>query len=143
MTGRDHNRLLSIFFMIIGGLSLFGGLVFALIYGGLGVFILTSAPKPDARTAGAVFTVIGLVFGLIMTALSILFFLAGWRMYKENPAGRTLGMVASILCLMNFPLGTALGIYGIWFLFTDQGKAFYDSLRGITSHAPPPPNSWQ
>jgi hypothetical protein len=37
--------------------------------------------------------------------------------------------------------GTAVGVYGLWFVFGDQGKAFFDGPDFIPPPAPPP-NNW-
>lgn len=142
MTARDHNKLLGIFFLINGGLSVFGAVLAAVIYVGMGTFMFTSAPKADAQFVGGIFMVVGVIVAVIIGIFSIFYLFAGWKIYKEAPSGRTLGIVASILCVMNFPLGTALGIYGLWFLFGDMGKAFYEG-GAFGQSPPPPPNSWQ
>ncbi|QQS42061.1 MAG: hypothetical protein IPM63_03715 [Acidobacteriota bacterium] len=141
MTARDHNRLLGIFFLINGGLSVLGGAIFALIYGGMGTMMLTSVREREAQTVGGIFIILAVVISAMILIFSVFYLVTGWKIYKEAPVGRILGIIASILCIMNFPLGTALGIYGIWFFFGDMGKAFYES--GTTSHVPPPPSSWQ
>jgi len=53
------------------------------------------------------------------------------------------GIIASIICLPGIPLGTALGVYGLWFFFGEQGKSYYESGGMMASAPPPPPNSWQ
>lgn len=141
MTARDHNRLLGIFFLINGGLSALGGVLIALIYGGMGTMMLTSVREREAQTVGGIFIVAAVVIAAFIFAFSVFYLVTGWKIYKEAQSGKILGIIASILCLMNFPLGTALGIYGIWFFFGDMGKAFYDG--SMQSHVPPPPNSWQ
>ncbi|MCO6510566.1 MAG: hypothetical protein J5I65_07205 [Aridibacter famidurans] len=141
MTARDHNRLLGIFFLINGGLSVLGSVIFALIYGGMGTMMLTSVREREAQTVGGIFIILAVVVSAMILIFSVFYLVTGWKIYKEAQIGRVLGIIASILCIMNFPLGTALGIYGIWFFFGDMGKAFYEG--GMSTQVPPPPNSWQ
>ena len=61
MTARDHNKLLGIFFLVNGGLSAFGGVLFALMYGGIGTMLLTSAKEQEAQAVGGIFMVIGVL----------------------------------------------------------------------------------
>ncbi len=144
MTARDHNKLLSIFFFIMGGLQLLAAIFIVLMYGGMGTFILTSAKKDEEQAMGGMFLVLGLFIGLFVMVFAGLFLFTGWKLLKEQAIGRTLGIVGSILSLMSFPLGTALGIYGLWFFFGEEGKNFYSGYRGnLNSQPPPPPNSWQ
>ncbi len=142
MTARDHNRLLGIFFLIQGGLAAFGAVIVAVIYGGMGTMLLTSAREHEAQTVGGIMMAAAVIAGFFVLVFSLFYLIAGWKVYKEAPAGRILGIIASILCLTSFPLGTALGVYGLWFLFGEMGKAFYEGDR-FSSQVPPPPNSWQ
>lgn len=142
MTARDHNKLLGIFFLVYGGLSALLGIFIGVIYGGLGTLMLTSAPDDEAKTVGGVFLGLAVMIGLVILVASVFYFVTGWKIYKEARIGKMLGIIASILCLMNFPLGTALGIFGLWFLFSEQGKGFYEGQRP-GDFSPPPPNSWQ
>ena len=88
----------------------------------------------------------GVVVGLIMLAIGGFSLLTAFKVIKARPIGRTLGIILSILSLFSFPIGTALGIYGLWFFFGEVGKNFYAGLSdsGYTPPPPPPePNRWQ
>jgi len=144
MTARDHNKLLAIFYFIQAGLQLLGGIFVALIYGVMGGAVLSTARRDDEQIMGGIFLALAVVIGIIMLALGGFTLLTGFKVSRERPVGRTLGIVLSILVLLSFPLGTALGIYGLWFFFGEVGKNFYAGLSG--SAAPPPlpaPSSWQ
>jgi hypothetical protein len=146
MTAKEHNNLLGIFMLVQGGLVLFTGIILTVVYGGIGGVMLSSAHKQEEQMMGGIFMVIGICVGLIVMAMSILFFVTGVKMRKIAPVGRTLGIVVSILSLFSFPLGTALGVYGLWFLFGDLGKGLYlggETYAGFPNNQAPPPNSWQ
>ena len=142
MTAREHNKLLSIFFFIQGGLQLVIGIIMTLVYGGVGGALLAGGHKQEDRMVGGVFVVVAVFIGIMIAAFAAFNLFTGLKLLKERRIGRTLGIVASCLALLNFPLGTALGIYGLWFLFGDLGKNFYSSTAASTGYAPPPPNSW-
>jgi len=144
MTAREHNKLLSIFFLIQGGLQLIGGLFAALIYGGAGIMMLASGGRNGEQAMGGIFIVLAVVVGVFILLFAAFYLFTGMRLIKEKPIGRTLGIIASCLALLGFPLGTALGIYGLWFFFGDVGKNFYAGLNGgYAAPTPPIPNSWQ
>jgi hypothetical protein len=78
--------------------------------------------------------------------------IGGYKLWRERPNARIWGIVGSIVSCMSFPIGTAAGVYGLWFLFGDMGKQMY--LGGGQQHMfqqyppqqypqQPPPNSWQ
>ena len=142
MTARDHNKLLSIFFFIQGGLQLLGGIFVAVIYGGIGAAMLSTARRSDEQTVGGVFLGLAVVVGIFILVFAGFYLLTGWKLHKEQPGARILGIIASCICLLGFPLGTALGIYGLWFFLGEQGKQFY-SGNSFTYQPPPPPSGWQ
>ena len=143
MTAKDHNKLLSIFLLVQGGLLLSGGLFFTLIYGGIGLSFLTMARKSEEQTIGGIFLVLALIIAPVILIIAGVMLMAGWKMLKEKTNARTWGIVASCISLLGFPLGTALGIYGLWFLLGEQGKQFYSGGIGTNKYPPPPPNNWQ
>ena len=145
MTARDHNKLLSIFYFVMAGLQILGGVFVALVYGVIGGAALSTARRDDEQIMGGIFLGLAVVVGVVMLAIGGFTLLTGFKVLRERPIGRTLGIILSILVLLSFPLGTALGIYGLWFFFGDVGKNFYAGLgRGPYAPPPPPaPNSWQ
>ena len=143
MTGKDHNKVLSILMFVQGGLQIFGGVLVALMYGGIGTFMLTSARRDDEQMMGGMFIALAVIVGLVIFAFAGVTLLAGWKLLKEQSGGRMWGIIASIISLLSFPLGTALGVYGLWFLFGEEGKNFYAGVNSSNHFTPPPPNNWQ
>lgn len=143
MTTKEHRNILGILFMVYAGLQVFGGIFVALIYGGIGTFVMTSSHSSHDQTGGAVMLFAGIVVAVIMLIWGVFNALTGWKLFKQKPNVRTLAIIASIIALLNFPLGTILGIYGIVFLFGEQGKNLdYDGGNTASNFPPPPPNSW-
>ena len=46
--------------------------------------------------------------------------ICGYGLLTKQPWGRILGLVMSFLGLCSLPIGTALGIYGMWTLFDED-----------------------
>lgn len=144
MTARDHNNLLGIFFLIKGGMLALVGIILGLVYGGIGVAIMSSGHKQEEQIAGGVMMAVGIVIGLVMLAIALFDIFTGTRVRRMAPIGRTLGIIVSIMSLFSFPLGTALGVYGLWFFFGDMGKSLYLGGPAVpaASFNPPPPGNW-
>jgi hypothetical protein len=145
MTAKEHNKLIGIFLMAHGGLQALVMIFIGLIYGGMGTMFLV-AGKKDEKFIGLIFLVMILVIGFVFLLFIIPQLLGGWKVLKEKPGARTWGIVGSILSLLSFPLGTAVGVYGLWFLFGEEGKRFYmggGSPGSMSPPQPPPPQSWQ
>lgn len=143
MTGKEHNKLVGIFLLAHGGLQALVMIMIAVIYGGMGTFMLASARRQEEQIVGAVF--IGMILFLVFLAAVFVIpqLLGGWKLLKEKPGARTWGIVGSIIALLNFPLGTAAGVYGLWFLFGEEGKRFYLGGGQQNMFNAPPPNNWQ
>jgi len=144
MTAKEHNKLLGIFMLVQGGLQAFGGIMVGLIYGGIGAFVMTNSRRSEEQAMGGIFIAMAFIVGILVLAFAAIALMAGWRLLKEKTSGRTWGIVASIISLLSFPLGTALGVYGLWFLFGEDGKRFYAGGDSVNNFPPPPPpNNWQ
>ena len=70
---------------------------------------------------------LNLFFWLAAAFLFILGVVAGVRLLKFRPWARVLGLVLSCLLLLKFPLGTALGIYGLVVLLSGAGARAFAS----------------
>lgn len=145
MTAKEHNKLLSIFFLVQGGLQFVTGLFLAIIYGGMGAFVLSTSHRDEEQMMGGLFIVLAVIVAILIFAFAGFYVLTGMKLLKERSVGRVLGIIASCLALLGFPLGTALGIYGLWFLLGDAGKSFYSGQYAGSPYPPqpPPPSSWQ
>ncbi len=140
MTAADHNRTLGILFAVYLGLQVLGlivGVIAAVFMFG---FIAQSAP-PGEQMPMAFMSVIMVVAFAISALLLIPIAMATWGLLKQRPNARFWTIFGSIVALLSFPLGTALGIYGLWFMFSDEGRALY--LGQHDYHSPPPPNVWR
>lgn len=147
MTAREHNRLVGIFLMAHGGLQAFVMLILCLVYGGIGVAMLLGGRQGEQKVVGLAFIGVIVFVAIIASVFVIPQLLGGYKLFKEQASARTWGIVGSIVSCLSFPLGTAAGVYGLWFLFGDEGKRFYlgGSPQNSFANPPeaPPPNSWQ
>ena len=132
--------------MIKGGLLIFVGLLMGIIYAGVGAVIMGAGRRGEDQIAGGAMLVFGIFIGLLIGLIGIFDLFTGMKVRKGAAIGRMLGIIVSIMSLFSFPLGTALGVYGLWFFFGDMGKALYlggSGSSGSFDPPPPPPNSWQ
>ena len=142
MTAPEHNRTLGILFAVYTGLQVIGlilGVVMVVFMFG---FIAQSAPPGDAMPMAFVTIVMFVAFGISFLLL-IPIAMATLSLLKLKPNARFWGIFGSIVALLSFPLGTALGIYGLWFFFSDEGRGFYLGSPSKPMMSPPPPNVWR
>ena len=144
MTAKEHNKLVGIFLLVHGGISALMMIFMVLIYGILGAGLAASATRQEEQLVGGIFLGVMVLIAVVSVFLIVPQIIGGLKLLKEKSNARTWGIIGSILSLMSFPFGTAVGIYGLWFLFGEEGKRFY--LNGgnqARSSFPPPPQSWQ
>jgi len=63
---------------------------------------------------------------IVLLILSVPGIIAGVGLLSYQPWARILTIVLSILDLISIPFGTALGIYGLWVLFTTEGAQLFE-----------------
>ncbi len=66
--------------------------------------------------------------GIFLLVKSLCGLAAGVGLLQRQPWARILALVLGILALMNFPFGTALGVYTLWTLFSPESLKEYESM---------------
>ena len=66
--------------------------------------------------------------GVLVLIKALLGFAAGWGLLQREPWARMLTLVLGFISLINIPFGTALGIYTIWVLMSQQADQEYRQL---------------
>jgi hypothetical protein len=128
---REHVKILGIIHIVFGCLGLLGGLALAAIFAFGGTMAGMAGHDHDAMIAISVLGAIGSALVLLLLVLSLPGIIAGWGLLNLKPWARILTIVLSALNLINFPVGTAIGVYGLWVLLNQETEAIF---RG----APPP-----
>lgn len=140
MQPKEHANLLSIFFWVFAVLQSLVTILWISIVGFVG-YAAANVPRQnrsDADEATTVFTVMLLIFGgiaLIALACTMINIFAGIGLRRQKSWAKTLALTASITSVISsifmgfwaFPVGLALGIYGLWFVLSDDGKRFFSN----------------
>jgi hypothetical protein len=112
----SHVRALAILQIVYASLGLLLGLIVGMLFGGIAAIVGVSAPVNDSLVAVPILAVIGGVGASIIIMLSLPRLIAGIGLLKYRPWGRILTLIVSVLGIIDFPVGTALGVYGLWVL---------------------------
>jgi hypothetical protein len=75
--------------------------------------------------ATAFLSVLGTAFGLLMVLLGLPGLLAGYGLLKRKPWARVLALVLGVLDLVNFPIGTAIGVYTLLVLLQQSATDYF------------------
>ncbi len=153
MNAHDKARLLGLLFWIYTAFNIVIVAVIAVIYIGIFGMIFSQVPqKAGDPPPELIMTILVVIFAF--TFVCVLLFsvpkiVAGYGLRKDKPWAWIWAVVASIMACMSFPFGTAIGVFGLIFLFSDEGKRYFNDpayrahLAGKANVVPPPPNSWQ
>lgn len=124
-----HLTVLGILFVVSGVLDLIGaGIAFTIFVGSSILCGMLDVPADISFIPAA--------FGLMITSIILIFavpsIIAGWGILKNKPWGRSFGLVVSIVHLFEIPIGTALGIYGLWVLLNDETVRSFRNIKPRT-----------
>jgi len=130
MTAADHNKILATGFAAFAAIFSFTFLLSLLVTTGvfvaLGISLAKEAGDGKQVGIGVLGGIVTVIFYAVLGLICVLpTALASWKMFKLRMNARLWATIAAIMVLPVIPLGTALGIYAFWFLFSAEGKRFY------------------
>ena len=118
-----HVDFVAILFVVWGGLTAIVGVSTLAL--GIGAASLAASDNSGAQvaaglTAGAFITlaVIAMLWGAGHVFI-------GMPLRRRSPRARMLAIVAASIDLILLPFGTPLGIYALWVLLNERGKALF------------------
>ena len=116
----QHVTVLSILYIGCGALFLcVAGIVFVAVVGG---GLLSGEPDAIWITSG-----VGTAIACFLTLLGAPGIIGGIGLLQRAQWARILVLVLGFLNLLNFPLGTLLGIYTIWALMREEANEYFRS----------------
>lgn len=122
-----HVKVLAWLYIVFGVLGTLFGLGMMAVLSIIGV--AGAASDPDAWAALPILGFTGVALGAFMLILSLPGVVAGIGLLQYRPWARILTIVLSALNLMNIPLGTILGIYGLWVMLSEDGSRLFAQPR--------------
>ena len=133
MTNEQHNKTLGILHLVYGGLHGLIVLVLGIFFAVLAPVMREGSHMRDGMPLGLYLIILSAIaiLGLFYAVPSLV---AGYAILKRKSWARIAGIIGSIIAGMNVPLGTALCVYTLWFLF-GQGAHMYNA-SSLSSHEP-------
>jgi hypothetical protein len=121
MNQRDLQQHVS----ILGWLYVVGHAIFLAIGAFVFVLLIGLAPITGEPEPMWILSLVGTTVGLLMAALGLPGLLAGYGLLTRKPWARVLAIVVGILSLVNFPVGTAIGLYTLWVLTQPAATEYF------------------
>jgi hypothetical protein len=122
-------------FRILGYLFIVWGAISAATLVAVG-FAPEMMMRAGSRPTGS-FLAAAITFSAIVAAFYIY---TGIALLTRKPWARGVAIAASVITLFNFPIGTALGIYGLWVMFSSGSE---QAFRTYTGAGTGPGDTWQ
>ena len=124
---QDHVKVLAWLHIVFGVL----GALAAIIILGIAVFggsmVRMLAQDPEALLVAPIVWIAGTVLSAIIMLCAVPGLVAGISLLELRPWARVVAIVISALHLFNIPVGTALGIYGLWVLLNPETEEMFRS----------------
>lgn len=124
---RDNVKIVAILNIVLGCFGVLAGIAVLMIFGGIATFVGVNSNDQETAAAVPVLALIGTGVAIFLFILSIPSIIGGWGMLKFKPWARTLMIIVSALNLLHFPIGTAIGIYGLIILLNDDTRRLFES----------------
>lgn len=135
-----HVKVLAVLYIVMSAIGLLLALLVFFALGTAAGIVGMSAPPDEAAIAVPILGLTGTAIGTFFLILSLPGLIAGWGLLKFRSWARILGIVLAVISLVNIPIGTAVGIYGLWVLLNkDTERLFAASDRAMTPAPPVPP----
>jgi hypothetical protein len=114
----QHVTILGWLYIVSNAILLSIGLCGFLFFVGIGA--VTADP-----TAFGILGIVGMVSVLFFAVLALPGLLAGYGLLKRERWGYILGIIVGFLNVVNFPVGTAIGIYGLFVLLQNSASGYF------------------
>ena len=127
-----HVKVLAALYIVFGALGTLAACAVIAVFGIAGVASAAAAGSDaDALIALPIIGITGTALAVFLLAVSLPGVIAGIGLLNFRPWARIVTIVLSVLNLINVPFGTALGVYGLWVMLSEQGAKLFTPSPSI------------
>jgi len=123
---QTHVKVLAVLFIVFSALLLLAALAIMAVFGGAAGIVGTAAEGEDAAVALPIIGLTGTLVTTFFLVLALPGLVAGFGLLSTRPWARILGIVLCALNLIQIPLGTILGAYGLWVLLNKETERLFE-----------------
>ena len=140
----EHIKTTGLLLIILGLVGAIGSIGALIAFGGFAGIVGNSDYGRSGTLASTpvwgIFTGFLLIFSIVMAPLMIIGGI-GLRMFK--PWARSMSIIVCAVSILNVPLGTIVGAYGLWALLSPESEPIFDEGfgRGPMQRRPAPRQS--
>lgn len=119
-----HVKVLAALEIALGIMGMFGAAVMVIVFG-IGITAVGASGEPDAAFALPIIGITGITLVTFLVLLSLPGIIIGIGLLRLRPWSRIAAIVLSILSLAMMPVGTLVGVYGLWVLFNRETERLF------------------
>jgi len=119
-----HVKVLAALEIALGIMGLFVAAVLMIVFG-IGATAVGASGDPDAAFALPIIGITGIALVTFIVLLSLPGIIIGIGLFRLRPWSRIAAIVFSILSLTLLPVGTLVGVYGLWVLFNRDTERLF------------------
>ena len=124
---QTHVKVLGVLYLAVSACFLVGALFLIMATGTAAAIVGAAAEPQDAAVAIPIFGIAGTALAMFLTVFAVPGLVTGYGLLQLKPWARIVGIVLSAVNLINIPLGTIIGIYGLWVLLNKDTEPLFDS----------------
>lgn len=122
----QHVKVVGVLYIVLGTMGVIAALICLMIFGGVAGYVgIVAQEEPDARIAVPILGAVGLGLFLFLLVLSAPGIIAGVGLLQLRPWARIVTIILSALNLMNIPIGTLVGAYGLWVMLSLETEKLF------------------
>ena len=120
-----HIKVLAVLYIVLSAFGLLAAIFLGLVFGTASGIVGMNADPHDAAIALPIIGLAGTALVTFLVLVSLPGLVAGIGLLKLQPWARILGIVVAVLNLIHVPIGTAVGIYGLWVLLNRETERVF------------------
>jgi hypothetical protein len=130
---QTHIKVLGVIYLAVGGLMLVLALFLILAMGGAAGIVGATAEPEDAAIAIPVLGFAGTALAAFLGIFSLPSLITGYGLLNFKPWARIVGIILSAISLINIPIGTIVGAYGLWVLLSKETERLFNTNPAVSS----------
>jgi hypothetical protein len=119
-----HIKVLGVLYIVVGAIGVCAAFLLLLIFGAGAAAVAGDA---DAAAVLPLIGLTGTALFVFLLAVSVPGIIAGIGLLKYRSWARILAIVISAINLINIPLGTIVGLYGLYVLLSEEGTRRFNA----------------
>lgn len=124
---QTHLKVLAVIYLAVGGLMLCAALFLGLGSGVAAGIVGASADPDDAAIAIPILGIAGTALAVFLGFFALPSLITGYGLLYYKPWARIVGIILSAISLINIPIGTIVGAYGLWVLLNKETERLFDT----------------